>query len=115
MTKGKLRKIVCILSACAVLSGGLGIDSAYARGGGGGHGGGGHIGGFGGGHIGGFGGGHVGGFVGSHFAGAGARVGGFLGVGGFRGGHAHVAVGHRRFHQYGRLGNYGPWCGYGTT
>jgi hypothetical protein len=43
------------------------------------------------------------------------RVGGFLGVGGFRGDYARVAVGHRRFHQYGRLGNYGPWCGYGTT
>lgn len=50
MSTSRLRKLLCVLSACAVLTSGLGIDSAYARGGGGG----GH-GGFGGGHIGGFG------------------------------------------------------------
>jgi hypothetical protein len=37
MTTAKLRKVVCVLSACAVPRGGLGIDSAYARGGGDGH------------------------------------------------------------------------------
>jgi hypothetical protein len=57
MNRFKLRKIVIIVSSLAVLSGSLGIDAAYARGGGG----------FGGGHMGGFGGGstfsagHVGG------------------------------------------------------
>jgi hypothetical protein len=45
MSTSRLRKLACVLSACAVLIGGLGIDTAYARGGGG----------FGGGHIGGFG------------------------------------------------------------
>ena len=56
MTKSKLRKIAIVLSALAVLSGGFGIDTAYARGGG-------HLsGGFRGGHIGGeFGGGLMGG------------------------------------------------------
>ena len=49
MTKSKLCKVAILLSSLVVLSGGLGIDTAYARGGGG----------FGGGHIGGFGGGHV--------------------------------------------------------
>jgi hypothetical protein len=61
MTKSKLRKIAIVLSTLTVLSGGFGIDAAYARGGG-----------FGGGHIGGFGGGHMGGFGGIHTGGIGA-------------------------------------------
>jgi hypothetical protein len=35
MTRFKLRKIAIVLSSLAVLSGGLGFESAYARGGGG--------------------------------------------------------------------------------
>ena len=74
MTKSKLRKIAIILSSLAVLSGGFGIDTAYARGGGGFGGGGfggGHVGGFGGVHMGGgFGGDHIGGeFGGGHLSG----------------------------------------------
>ena len=34
MTKSKLRKIAIVLSSLAVLSGGFGIDTAYARDGG---------------------------------------------------------------------------------
>ena len=65
MTKSKLRKIAIVLSALAVLSGGFGIDTAHARGGGGFGGGG-----FGGGHIGGFGGGLIGDeFGGGHLRG----------------------------------------------
>jgi hypothetical protein len=51
MSTSRLRKLACVLSACAVLTSGLGIDTAYARGGGG----------FGGGHAG-FEAGHIGGF-----------------------------------------------------
>jgi hypothetical protein len=51
MSTSRLRKLACVLSACAVLTGGLGIDASYARGGGG----------FGGGHAG-FEAGHIGGF-----------------------------------------------------
>jgi hypothetical protein len=80
MTKSKLRKIAIILSSLAVISGGFGINTAYARGGGGFGGGG-----FGGGHIGGFGGGHMGGgFGGDHFGG---EFGGSHLGGGFRGDH----------------------------
>ena len=69
MTKATLRKFAIIVSSVAALGGGLDINTAYARGGGGG----GHMGGgFGGGHmsggIGGIGGGHMGGgFGGGHF------------------------------------------------
>ena len=35
MTKSRLRKIAIVVSSLAVLSGSLGIDTAYARGGGG--------------------------------------------------------------------------------
>ena len=35
MTKSKLCKVAILLSSLVVLSGGLGIDTAYARGGGG--------------------------------------------------------------------------------
>src|SRR5260221_9622436 len=78
-----LRKTMIVLATAAALTGGLTAD-AFARGGGGGHGGGGfgggHAGGFGGGHIGGFGGGHIGGFGGGHVGGfSGAHVGGFSG------------------------------------
>src|SRR5262245_56927541 len=72
-----LRKTMIVLATATVLTAGLTAD-AFARGGGGGHGGGfgggAHIGGFGGGaHIGGFGGGaHIGGLGGAHFGGAGA-------------------------------------------
>jgi hypothetical protein len=51
MSTSRLCKLACIVSACAVLTGGLGMNTAYARGGGG----------FGGGHAG-FGAGHIGGF-----------------------------------------------------
>jgi hypothetical protein len=102
MTKATLRKLVIIASSVAALSAGLGIDAAYARGGGGfggGHGGGGfgggHMGGgLGGGHMGrGFGGGHIrGGFGGGHMSGGfgGGHTGGIGGghIGGeFGGGH----------------------------
>src|SRR6266404_9104104 len=87
-----LRKTMIVLATAAALTGGLTAD-AFARGGGGGHGGGGfgggHGGGFGGGHAGGFGGGHIGGFGGGHIGGfGGGHVGGFGGahVGGFGGG-----------------------------
>jgi hypothetical protein len=56
MTKSKLRKIAIVVSSLAVLSGSLGIDTAYARGGGG----------FGGGHMGGFAGGSIGAFSAGH-------------------------------------------------
>src|SRR5260221_8628251 len=78
------RKTMIVLATAAALTGGLTAD-AFARGGGGGHGGGG----FGGGHAGGFGGGHIGGFGRGHIRGfGGGHVGGFSGapVGGFRGG-----------------------------
>ena len=94
MTKSKLHKIAIVLSSLAVLSGGFGIDTAYARGGGG-FGGGGHIGGFGGG---GFGGGHMGGFGGDHIGsefGGGHLSGGFGGdhIGGeFGGGHSSTGL-----------------------
>jgi hypothetical protein len=65
MTKATLRKFMIMLLSAAALSGGLGADAAYARGGGGF--GGGHMGGgFGGAHMGGFGGAHGGGFGGGH-------------------------------------------------
>jgi hypothetical protein len=56
MTRAKLRKLVIILSSVAALTGGLSIETAYARGGGGfGHagmgGGFGHMGAFGGTHF----------------------------------------------------------------
>jgi hypothetical protein len=84
-----LRKTMIIFATAAALTAGLTAD-AFARGGGGGHGGG-----FGGGHAGGFGGGHAGGFGGgAHIGGGfgGARLGGFGGaghIGGFGGG-AHI-------------------------
>src|SRR5260370_2086828 len=72
-----LRKTMIVLATAAALTSGLTAD-AFARGGGGGHGGGGfgggHAGGFGGGHIGGFGGGHVGGFSGAHVGGFSGRA-----------------------------------------
>ena len=80
-----LRKTMIIFATAAALTAGLTAD-AFARGGGGGHGGG-----FGGGHAGGFGGGHAGGFGGgAHIGGGfgGARIGGFGGaghIGGFGG------------------------------
>lgn len=94
MTKATLRKFMIILLSAAALSGGLGADAAYARGGGGfggGHMGGGfggaHMGGFGGGHMGGFGGGHGGGFDGGHMDPGFGRS--HLGIGGgFGGAHA---------------------------
>jgi hypothetical protein len=130
MTKSKLYKAACVLSACAVLSFDPGITSAYARGGGGGgHGGGG----FGGGHMGGgFGAGHIGGgFATGPQSGAfgGARVGG-LGAGRSVGGMATAGLPHlrpwsgtymhagphdRRFGRYGWFGNDGPWCNYRNT
>ncbi len=90
MTKSKLRKIAIVLSSLAVLSGGFGIDTAFARGGGGFGGGGfggGHMGGFAGVHMsGGFGGDHIGGgFGGSHLGGGfrGEHIGGEFGGGHF--------------------------------
>jgi hypothetical protein len=80
-----LRKTMIIFATAAALTAGLTAD-AFARGGGGGHGGG-----FGGGHAGGFGGGDAGGFGGgAHIGGGfgGARLGGFGGaghIGGFGG------------------------------
>jgi hypothetical protein len=113
MTKSKLRKIAIILSSLAVLSGGFGIDTAHARGGGG-FGGGGHIGGFGGG---GFGGSHMGGFGGAHMSGGfgGDHIGeGFRGShlgGGFGGEHiggefggGHFSTGLVGDHMSGGLG-----------
>jgi hypothetical protein len=99
MTKSKLRKIAIILSSLAVLSGGFGIDTAYARGGGG-FGGGGHIGGFagggfGGGHIGEFGGDHIGGQLGGgHLSGGfgGDRIGADHIGGAFVGGHFNTGL-----------------------
>ncbi len=93
MTKSKLRKIAIILSSLAVLSGGFGIDTAFARGGGGFGGGG-----FGGGHVGGFGGVHMGGFGGDHIGGelgGGHLSGSFVGehIGGeFGGGHSNTGL-----------------------
>jgi hypothetical protein len=87
MTKATLRKFMIILLSAAALSGGLGADAAYARGGGGF--GGGHMGGgFGGAHMGGgFGGGHGGGFDGGHMDPGFGRS--HLGIGGgFGGAHA---------------------------
>jgi hypothetical protein len=82
MTNSTLRKLVIIVSSVAALAGGVGIDTAYARGGGG----------FGGGHMGGgFGGGHMGGgFDGGHMGGG--FAGGHMG-GGFAGGHMGGEVG----------------------
>jgi hypothetical protein len=128
MTKAMLRKFIIILSSAAALSGGLGADAAYARGGGFG---GGHMGGLGGGHMGGFGGGHMGGFGGGHMGGfGGGRVdGGFgrshlsgLGTmgGGFGGAHAGLRMHPGRtglhFHHRRWFGDYawGPRCDYGT-
>jgi hypothetical protein len=73
MRNATLRKLLIIVSSVAALGGGLGIDTAYAQGGGGFDRGGGiaHMGvGFSGGHMGGFGGGHIGGEFG------GGRLGG---------------------------------------
>ena len=86
MSRGKLRKIACILSACAVLSVSTAIGTAYARGGG-----------FGGGLMG-------GGLAGGHMAGrfAMGRIGGA-----FTGTHLRVGAHDRRFHHYGW---FGPWC-----
>ena len=92
MTKSKLRKIAIVLSSLAVLSVGFGIDTAYARGGGG------FGGGFGGGHMGGFGGDRMGGFGGNHIGGefgGGNLRGGFSGehIGGeFGGGHSSTGL-----------------------
>jgi hypothetical protein len=76
MRNATLRKLVIIVSSVAALGGGLGIDTAYAQGGGGfDRGGGGiaHMGvGFGGGHMGEFAGGRIGGeFGGGHLGGVG--------------------------------------------
>ena len=80
MTKATFRKFVIIVSSIAALGGCLGVNVAYARGGGGF--GGGHMGGgFGGGHMsGGFGGGHAGGIGGGHIGGG--FGGGLMGGGG---------------------------------
>ena len=102
-----LRKTMIALLTTAALSGGLTAD-AFARGGGGGHGGG-----FGGGgHIGGgFGGAHMGGgFDGGHFAGRGMALGrGFAGLHAEARGH----VGRDHFHdgrRFGFGGGYDDWC-----
>jgi hypothetical protein len=133
MTKATLRKFMIILLSAAALSGGLGADAAYARGGGGF--GGGHMGGFGGGHMGGFGGGHMGGFGGGHTGGfGGGHMGGFggghmdegfgrshLGMGGGFGGalagaRVHPGRSGLHFHHRRWFGDYawGPRCDYGT-
>jgi hypothetical protein len=97
MTKSKLRKIAIVVSSLVVLSGGLGIDTAYARGGGG----------FGGGHIGGFGGGSVGAFSTGHIGG------GMAGLGGMGGTHVSFGrsdIGHRNALSSGQA----PFCNYGS-
>jgi hypothetical protein len=75
MTKATLRKFIVILLSTAALSGGLGVDAAYALGGGGfgaGHMGGSYVGGLSGGYVGGLGSGHmVAGFGRSHLGMAG--------------------------------------------
>ena len=102
-----LRKTIIALLAAAALTGGLTAD-AFARGGGGGHGGG-----FGGGgHIGGrFGGAHIGDdFGGGHLAGRGMALGrGFAGL------HADARdhFGRDHFHRgrrFGFGGGYDDWC-----
>src|ERR1700730_3878482 len=133
MTNSTLRKLVIIVSSVAALAGGVGIDTAYARGGGG----------FGGGHMGGsFGGGHErgGGFCAGHMGGefGGGRLGGvgiahmgggsLLGtehvgapaenhVGALAGVHFHPGAAGLRYHPHRRwLGYYtwGPRCDHGT-
>jgi hypothetical protein len=76
MRKATLRKLVIIVSSVAALGGGLGIDTAYAQGGGGFDRGGGGIA-----HMGvSFGGGHMGGFGSGEFGGG--RLGGKSHMGG---------------------------------
>ena len=134
MTKATLRKFMIMLLSAAALSGGLGADAAYARGGGGF--GGGHMGGgFGGGHMGGFGGGHIdegfgrshlgigGGFGGAHAGGLGATGLGSLGTEHVRasaenlaGVRMHPGRPGLHFHNRRWFGDYawGPRCDYGT-
>jgi hypothetical protein len=102
-----LRKTMIALLTAAALTGGLTAD-AFARGGGGGHGGG-----FGGGgHIGGgLGGVHMGGgFDGGHFAGRGMALGpGYTGLHAEARGHVDRDHFHdRRFFGFG--GGYDDWC-----
>jgi hypothetical protein len=143
MTKATLRKFMIMLLSAAALSGGLGADAAYARGGGGfgaghmgGGFGGGHTGGFGGGHMGGFGGGHIdegfgrshlgmgGGFGGAHAGGLGATGLGSLGTKHVRasaenlaGVRMHPGRTGLHFHHRRWFGDYawGPRCDYGTN
>jgi len=100
MTKSKLGKIA--LASLAVLSGGLGIDTAYARGGGG----------LGGGHMGGFGGGAVGAFSAGHIGG------GMPGLGGLTRpaemGGAHISFERSDFGHRNALSGNAPLCEYGS-
>lgn len=102
MTKAKLRKMVIILASVAALTGGLSIETAYARGGGGfGHAGMG--GGFG--HAGMGGGfGHMGSFGGPHFTGASGMDRGLAG----RGIMGSSGLG---LHHHREFDAWGPRCG----
>jgi hypothetical protein len=93
MTKAKLRKMVIILASVAALTGGLSIETAYARGGGGfGHAG----------MGGGF--GHMGTFGGPHFTGASGMDRGLAG----RGIMGSSGLG---LHHHREFDAWGPRCG----
>jgi hypothetical protein len=117
MTIFALHKIAMLAVAIAVGSAGIATD-AWARGGGGGHGGGGgsggHFGGgMGGGHFGGaMGGGHLGEMGGGHFGGA-LGAGHLGGLGGRFGGHRFGGSGRRFVHHRGFQGfGFGDPLGY---
>jgi len=93
MTKAKLRKLAIILSSVAALTGSVGIETAYARGGGGfGHAG------MGGGFS------HMGGFGGGHFAGG-------LGIERGFGREGHTGSAGLGLHHYRGFDAWGPRCG----
>jgi hypothetical protein len=95
MNRSKLRKIAIVVSSLAALSGSLGIDAAYARGGGG----------FGGGHMGGFGGGSA--FSSGHVGG------GMAGLSGM--GATHMSFGRSDFgHPNALRSQQAPFCGSGS-
>ena len=94
MNRSKLRTIAIVLSSLAVLSGSLGIDTGYARGGGG----------FGGGHMGGFGGGAS--FSSGHVGGGTAGLSGM--------GATHMSFGRSDFGNRNALSGSAPFCATGS-
>jgi hypothetical protein len=93
MTKAKLRELIIVLSSVVALTGGLGVETAYARGGGGfGHAG----------MGGGF--GHMGEFGGGHFAGG-------LGIGRGFGREGLVGSARTGLHHHRGFDSWGPRCG----